>query len=293
MEVVLKKSKIRDYLFILVGTAMMAVSINLIYDPMGMVTGGVTGIGIIIKYLTHKAFDVSVPVWLTNIALNIPLFLAAFFLKGKSFIGRTLITTVSLTAFIYIIPVVKLFENDYLLAAVFGGVIGGVGIGLVLATMSTTGGSDMFCALLHEKWKHYSIPQLLILVDGLIVFGGVAVFGLKVTLYAAITIYITAKVSDNILEGLKFSKMAFIISEQHQSIANEILHTLNRGVSGLKIEGMYSSQERKMLFCVVSKKEMVEVLDIVYKNDAKAFVVVNDVREVMGEGFIENIQDKR
>lgn len=293
MEVIFKKTKIRDYLFIFIGTALMAVSINLIYDPMGMVTGGVTGVGIIVKYLTRNVFSGGIPVWLTNIALNIPLFLAAFFLKGKEFIGRTLITTIALTAFIYVIPVVNLFEGDYLLAAVFGGVIGGVGIGLVLATMSTTGGSDMFCALLHEKWKHYSIPQLLILVDGLIVFGGVAVFHLKATLYAAITIYITAKVSDGILEGLKFSKMAFIISDQYRAIANEILHSLNRGVSGLEIEGMYSNQEKKMLFCVVSKKEMVEVLDIVYKNDARAFVVVNDVREVMGEGFIENIQDKQ
>ena len=291
MEILLKKTKLRDLLFMLIGSALMSVSINMVYDPMGMVTGGVTGLGIILKELTKDLIEGGIPVWMTNIVLNIPLFIAAFAVKGKKFIGKTLFTTLALTLFIYLIPVVNVFKDDYLLATVFGGVISGAGIGLVLAAMATTGGTDMFCALLHVKIRHYSIPQLLILVDGIIVLAGVAVFGLKVSLYAIITIYISAKVSDGILEGLKFSKMAYIISEKYKEISDEILTSLDRGVTGMSVTGMYSNQEKKMLFCVVSKKEIVEVLEIVNKSDKNAFVVISDVREVMGEGFIENRQD--
>ena len=209
---------------------------------------------------------------------------------GKRFLGKTLLATVTMTVFLYLLPVTPLFSEDYLLASVFGGVIAGAGIGLVLAASATTGGTDLLCALIHKKLKHYTVPQLLIVVDGLIVLGGVAVFGINESLYAAIAIFITAKMSDGILEGLKFSKMAYIVSEQSDRIAQEIMEKLDRGVTALNAIGMYSKKERTVLLCVVSKKEIAAVLDIVNKNDRSAFVIVSDAREVMGGGFIENIQ---
>jgi uncharacterized membrane-anchored protein YitT (DUF2179 family) len=106
-------------------------------------------------------------------------------------------------------------------------------------------------------------------------------------MYAIISIYISAKVSDGILEGVKFAKIAYIMSDHYEAIAQEILTAMNRGVTGLRATGMYSNVDKKMLFCVVSKKEIVQVMDIVVKIDKKAFVIVNDVREVLGEGFIE------
>lgn len=284
---ILKKTKIRDIIFILLGTLLMAASINLVYDPMEMVTGGVTGLAIAIKDISNRLFSYEIPVWLTNIICNIPLFIAAYFIIGKKLIGKTLLATASLSIFLYIVPVNSLFETDYLLASVFGGVLGGIGIGFVLITMSTTGGTDLLCMLIHEKKKYYSVPQLLSIVDGVIVGMGVLVFGINRALYAVIAVYITAKVSDSMLEGMKFAKMAYIISDHYQEIAQEILKKLDRGVTGIKATGMYSNSEKKMLFCVVSKKEIVEVIDIVMKKDEKAFVIVSDVREVMGEGFIE------
>ena len=170
------------------------------------------------------------------------------------------------------------------------GAIAGAGIGLVLAASATTGGTDLFCALIHKRLKHYSVPQLLIVADGLIVLGGVAVFGINESLYAAIAIFITAKMSDRILEGLKFSKMAYIVSEYSAAIAEEIMQQMDRGVTALQATGMYSGKARKMLLCVVSKKEIAAVLDIVNRNDRNAFVIISDAREVMGEGFIENVQ---
>ena len=284
------QSKLRDLIFIFAGTLMMAIAVNMVYDPLGMVTGGVTGIGIVIKHLTRNVMPDGVPVWLTNALCNIPLFLAAVLVLGKRFLGKTLLATVTMTVFLYLLPVTPLFSEDYLLASVFGGVIAGAGIGLVLAASATTGGTDLLCALIHKKLKHYTVPQLLIVVDGLIVLGGVAVFGINESLYAAIAIFITAKMSDGILEGLKFSKMAYIVSEQSDRIAQEIMEKLDRGVTALNAIGMYSKKERTVLLCVVSKKEIAAVLDIVNKNDRSAFVIVSDAREVMGEGFIENIQ---
>lgn len=287
MEQILRKVKARDYIYILVGTLLMAISVNWVYDPMGMVTGGVTGLAIAVKYLSGLVLGEGIPVWVTNILCNVPLFIVAFFVLGKKTLGKTLFATLSLTAFIGIIPVHGIFAEDFLLSAVFGAVIGGIGMGLVLVTMSTTGGTDLLCMIIHAKKKHISVPTLLLFVDACVVLLGVFVFGINKALYAIIAVYISSKVMDGILEGLKFAKMAYIISDNYSEIARDILSVIDRGVTGMNVTGMYSNSDKKMLFCVVSKKEIVEVIDIVNKNDPKAFVIVSDVREVVGEGFIE------
>lgn len=287
MDILKNKTQSRDILFIIVGTLLISLSVNWVYDPMGMVTGGVTGLAIAIKYLTSVALPMGVPIWLTNILCNIPLFIAAFFVLGRKFTAKSLFAMLSLTGFIYIIPAQNMFSGDILLAAIFGGCIGGAGMGLVLSTVTTTGGTDLMAMLIHAKKKHISVPVILMAVDSLVVILGVFVFGINRAMYAIIAVYITAKISDGILEGVKFAKMAYIISDKYNEIANEILTTLDRGVTGIPAVGMYSNEEKKMLFCVVSKKEIVEVMDIVHKNDSKAFVIVSDAREVMGEGFIE------
>ncbi len=287
MEWLGKRTKKRDVCLLLLGTLLIAVSINWVYDPMGMVTGGVTGLAIAIKELALRAFGTGIPVWLTNLIINVPLFLVSFFVLGKKFIGKTLLGAVSLTLFIYLIPLQNMFDGDFLLASVFGGAIGGTGMGFVLSTMTTTGGTDLLAMLIHAKKKHVSVPSLLMIVDAIVVIFGILVFDINTALYAIIAIYISAKVSDGILEGLKFAKMAYIISDKYEEIAHDILHVLDRGVTGLSATGMYSNKDKKMLFCVVAKKEIVGVLDIVSQKDPKAFVIVSDVREVMGEGFIE------
>ncbi len=287
MDILLKRSKVRDTLLILIGTFLMAVGVNMIYDPMELVTGGVTGIGIVIKHLTFDVVDGGIPVWITNILFNLPLFLVSFKVLGFKYVARTLFATVALTFFIYILPVTPVCEGDHLLSAVFGGIISGVGIGLVFLTKATTGGTDMLGMLVHKKKPYYSVPQLLMVIDSAVVAAGAIIFGINKALYAIIAVYITAKVSDGLLAGLKFAKSAYIISDKYREIADEILVKLDRGVTGLSATGMYSGTGKNVLYCVVSKKEMVEVLDIVYKIDPSAFVTISDVREVMGEGFIE------
>ena len=276
----------KDMIYILLGTFLMALGINFAFDPMGMVSGGVTGLAIVIKHLTEFVWEGGIPVWLSNLLFNGPLFLIAFVKKGKGYIAKTMFATIMLSIWIYVLPIYQLFD-DYVLATLFGGVISGAGIGLVFARMATTGGTDLLSALIHDKLKHFSIPQLLAVIDGAIVVLGAVVFGVENAMYAICVVYLCSKISDGMLQGLKFAKMAHIISDKAEDIAEVVLRDVDRGATGIKVQGMYSKEEKKMLICVVTKKEIVELIDIVHKIDPSAFVIVNDVHEVMGEGFIE------
>ncbi|MDF2803973.1 MAG: hypothetical protein K0S61_3876 [Anaerocolumna sp.] len=281
------KTKITHYLLIVAGTLLMAASVNWVYEPLELVTGGITGLAIVIKKLTSIWIDDGVPIWLTTIILNIPLFIAAILVKGRTFLRNTLFGTVSLTVALYIVPPINLVFEDMILASVMGGVLDGVGLGLIFVSMASTGGSDLLAMIIHKYKPYLSVPQILIVIDTVIVLAGIVSFGIMKALYAIIAVYILAKVSDGILEGLKFAKMAYIISDYYNEIAGQILIQLDRGVTGITATGMYSNAEKKMLFCVVSKKEIVKLTDIVAGIDPKAFIIVSDAREVTGEGFRE------
>lgn len=276
-----KKMVIRDYILIILGTFIMGFAIKNIYDPVGLVTGGFTGIAIILKK------QMGIALWVTNTVLNIPLFLASVKLKGWQFIKRTLAATVSLSASLYIIPEIAFLTDELLLTALFGGIISGVGVGLVFAARATTGGTDMLAALIQRVLPHYSLAQIMQVLDALVVLIGASVFGVTYALYALITIYAVTKVSDGLIEGMKFSKVAFIISPKTEEIAQAIMDQMERGVTALNARGMYSGLSRDMLFCVVSKKEIVQLKELVVGHDSQAFVIVSDAREVLGEGFIE------
>lgn len=272
-----------DAILMVVGTGLMALAIQCIYDPVGLVTGGFTGVAIIAKYVTKGA----VPLWLTNLVLNVPLFLLAALIKGKKFVARTAVATVLLSAWLYVIPLWNLAEGDYVLSAIFGGVICGVGMGMVLLARATTGGTDMLAALIQHKLRHYTIMQIICVIDGIIVAVGIYSFGVKAALYAIVAIYVTSKVSDTLMEGMRYSKAVFIVSDRYKEISDAIMTQMDRGVTGLDAVGMYSGDEKCMLYCVVSKKEIVVLKEIILKIDNNAFVIVTDAREVVGEGFLE------
>ena len=282
-----RKNVIEAYLKIIIGTGIMGLAIKCIYDPISLVTGGFTGVAILVKKLTEAFVAGGIPLWLTNLALNIPVFLVAWGVKGKKFIGRTAVATVLLSVWLYVIPEIDLVNGDYILASIFGGVLTGIGLGMIFWANATTGGTDMVSALIQMKLKHYSIAQILQVLDGIIVLIGLYVFGLQPTLYAIVAIFIVSKVTDTMLEGMKFSKAAFIITEKYDEVARMIMTELDRGVTGLEARGMYSGDKKCMLYCVVSKKEIVSLKELVTRIDRNAFVIVGDVREVLGEGFIE------
>ncbi|MDO5416162.1 MAG: YitT family protein [Lachnospiraceae bacterium] len=271
-----------EYFYLILGSFLIGFAIKNIYDPVNLVTGGLSGLAIIFKDQFH------VPLWVTNTALNIPLFLASYWMKGWRFIKRTLVSTVALSVSLYIIPEMTLFPaEDLFLVSLFGGILVGVGTGLVLLPQATTGGTDMLAVLIQKKIPQYTVPQVLQVLDAAIVIAGAAVFGVRPALYALIAIYACAQVSDGILEGLKFSKMVYIISGKNREIADTIITEMNRSATELSGRGMYTGEDKNMLCCVVSKKEISQLKEIVRKFDKRAFVIVSDVREVLGEGFIE------
>ena len=276
-----KKMVLRDYILIILGTFMLGFAIKNIYDPVGLVTGGVTGIAIIMKK------QLGIALWVTNTVLNIPLFIASVKLKGWRFIKRTLVAAVSLSVSLYIIPEITFLTDELLLVALFGGIMSGVGVGMVFITQATTGGTDMLAALIQRALPHYSLAQIMQVLDALIVLCGASVFGITYALYALIAIYTVTRVSDDLIEGMKFSKVAFIISPRTEEIARAIMDQMDRGVTALNARGMYSGVTRDMLFCVVSKKEIIQLKELVVGHDSQAFVIVSDAREVLGEGFIE------
>ncbi|MCI9137993.1 MAG: YitT family protein [Lachnospiraceae bacterium] len=275
------------YLIIIVGTGILAFAIKCIFDPIGLVTGGFTGLSILLKRVTEIFIPGGVPLWFANLALNVPFFLLALKIKGKRFIWRTGIATVLLSGWLYVIPELDFVSGDYILASMFGGVLAGVAMGMILWANATTGGTEMVAMLIQCKLKHYSVAQIMQVLDGMVVLTGLYVFGLRPSMYSIIAIFITSKVTDTILEGMKFSKAAYIITEKYEEAAATIMKELDRGVTGLEARGMYSKEKKCMLYCVVSKKQIVLLKELIYRIDQNAFVVVGDVREVLGEGFIE------
>ncbi|MFT4144587.1 MAG: YitT family protein [Mobilitalea sp.] len=278
---------IRKYMTITIGAALMALANNLVFEPMELVTGGVSGLAIVVKSWTEFIIDGGFPVWLFSLLCNVPLYLVSLKVKGLRFLLSTLYGTAAFILGMMLFPVVDLQLQDYLLASIMGGALMGLGIGLVFSAQASTGGTDLLANIIQNKTRHLSIPVVMTCIDGVIIAIGAAQFGLKNALYAIIAVFVVAKVSDGILEGLKFAKMAYIISDEYEKIAADILHKMDRGVTGISATGMYSNQDKKMLFCVVSKKEIVKITEIAQNIDRKSFVIVCDAREVMGEGFIE------
>lgn len=280
------KNKIRNELITILGAGLMAVAVNCIFEPMGLVTGGVTGIGIVIKELTGNIIgDEGMPLWITNLACNVPLFICAYYMKGKKFAGHGLIMTFIFTIFLAVIPIDIIPTENLLLSSIFGGVIMGLGLGLVFANGATTGGMDLLAVLIHKKVRYWSEAQILAIIDGVIIVVGAFVFGLEHALYALISVFIVMRVSDGILNGLKFSKMAFIISEKSDEITEYLMNELERGVTGIETIGMHTGKHRNMLLCVVSRKQIVILKEAALSIDPKAFVIVTDASETLGEGF--------
>ena len=189
-----KRAAYLDYLMIIVGTALMAVAINSVFDMSGMVTGGFSGIAILVKEWTQGVIPGGIPLWITNMSLNIPLFLIGMKIGGFQFVKKALVGEVCLSFWLAVLPAFDLAGNDLLLAAVYGGVIQGIGIGLVFLGRGTTGGTDMMAALLQRKLRHYSIAQIMQFIDGAIVLVGMYVFGVQKALYAIIAVFLVTKV---------------------------------------------------------------------------------------------------
>ncbi len=277
--------KLKNGLFMLVGTGLLAFSIKCVYDPTGMVVGGFSGIAILVKEISGKWMDGGIPLGVTTFVLNLPAFFLAYPIKGRAFVLRTFFATLFVSLWLLVLPEVFQIEQDYVLATLFGGISSGAGIGIVLTTGTTTGGTDMLASLLQRKFPGYTIAQIMAVMDAVIIIVGSFLFGLPMALYAVASVYIAAKVSDTIVVGIGYARSVFIVTSQPGKVAQQIFERIKRGVTGIPAQGMYTGKERMLLFCVVSKKQIVRLKECVYEADPGAFVIVSEAKEVHGEGF--------
>ncbi len=287
---------IKIYLWIIVGSVLTAASINVFMVPYKIAPGGVSGVATVVYYLSGGRFSVGV----TMLVLNVPLFLLGVRFIGRKFIVRTLFSTLFLSFAIdtsepytrYFVEryLVKLAESpstpDLLLYSIFGGVIMGVGMGIVFRANATTGGSDLAARIVNHFIPNLTMGQLILFIDtSIIIFAAIAFNSFLLALYAIVTLYISTIVIDAVLEGVNFAKAVFIISDHSDEIAARVMSELERGVTALKGTGMYTGNDKRVLLCILQRAQIQGLKEIVRSVDEKAFVILADVREVLGEGF--------
>ena len=279
----MENRKKREWFCLLTGTALLAVGIEGFFAHAELVAGGVTGIGIVLNDFTTGRLGLELPLWLVNLALNIPLFFIAWKWRGRQFVGRTVLVTVLLSLMLYVQGIFPIYSSDPLLAAVFGGAAAGVGLGLVLHANATTGGVDLAATLLHLKWERISVSHFIFALDASIILAGMAVFGVERTLYAILAIFVTEKCIVWVVEGAELARGAWVFSDRKEEIRQALLAELGSEAVFFSPEG--TQEERKGLFCVFAQKELYTVKRIIINIDRNAVLFVSDVRQVLGEGW--------
>jgi uncharacterized membrane-anchored protein YitT (DUF2179 family) len=266
-----------DYVAIALGTGIAAVGINGFYVPNRISDGGVAGVGIILLYLLH------VPVWVTLAALNLPLIWLSHRLWGGRVGARTIFGTLMLSFSTAVVRVGPL-THDTLLAAIYGGLLSGVGLGLVFRSRGTTGGTDVAARFL-SRVLPLSMGQSMAAIDFFIISGFGLIFSPQAAMYALIALFVSSRAIDGVQEGLNYARAFFIISAHDREIARAVLTELGRGVTFWQAQGMYTGTARPVLYVVVTRAEVARLKHLIYQRDPAAFVVIGNVYEVMGEGF--------
>lgn len=284
------KKLLKELCCLAAGTVLMAAAVNWIYEPLDMVTGGISGLSIVIKQLSYSITGIAVPVWLSNFVINIPIFIWGIFIKGKEFIAKTLFANTVFSLSMSVMPVLYPAQSDYLLAAVVGGVLTGFGLGLVFTTGYSTGGTDLLSSIICRYFPNYSVSVVLFIIDSVVIFIGAVLFGVYISFYAVIAVFVSSRMMDFILSGGKACKQVLIISPEYEKISNAIFSIMDRGATLIEAKGMYSQNSRPVLLCVVSRKEIAQLTGLVKGVDKNAFVVISEIREVFGEGFGQNRQ---
>ncbi len=272
-------NKKNNFIMLAAGIFSIAVSVIVFFEPNNIVVGGFSGLGIII----NRSFGI--PVWISNIILNIPLFLFGFKIMGRRYILKSAVCAFGLSAAFNIAAFLPEFKGDIMLVLVYGALFDGLGTGLVLKSVSSTGGVDLLASIVHSGKQYLSISAIIFVINSIIIMTGLFVFGSQRALYAVIAAFISGKISGIVLDGLSFSKAAVIISEKSEDIAESLMRNIERGVTAFKANGMYTGNEKNVLLCVFGYKETSIVKDIVRSIDSNAFLIVTDVKEVLGEGF--------
>jgi uncharacterized membrane-anchored protein YitT (DUF2179 family) len=300
------KHPVFEYLAIAFGAAIMAIGVGIFLVDAKVVPGGVSGLAMSFHYLSGNSIPVGALMW----ALNIPLFIWGLKELGKTFGMRTFVGF-SLNSFfidffrgdipgfrfirLQDTPAVQdLLKNDFLFLILIGSVLLGVGLGIIFKFKGTTAGSDIIASIMHKRFG-FKPGQSIMFTDFFVIsFAGI-IIGLKdlspdkpafsLTLYAFFLLFISSRIIDAIIDGFDYARAAYVISDKSDEIADAIIASMGRGVTAVRTRGMYTNVERDMVFTVVPMREVSNLVDIVKGVDEKAFVIIHNVHEVLGNGF--------
>ncbi len=286
------RKEIMDWISVTLGTFILAVGFVLFINPYNIVPGGVYGAGVVLHYL-FPSIEVGTFGW----CLDIPLLIISIIIFGRGFGIKTIASSCMTPLFMNIMtwkigndPTEMLggtinFQNDLIISCIFGGIMIGAGIGLILKAHATSGGTDII-GMIISKFIHFPIAKSVMVVDSLVVLFGLIVLGdWKIPLYSLIVIFVSSKMMDYILQGGESDKLLFIISEKHEEIKEFILDKLSRGCTYIKASGAYTKSDKDMIFVVISRRELSTIQDCIKSIDDKAFIIIVNAHETLGDGF--------
>ena len=270
-----------NYLKILLGCAIFGVGFNMFLVPSGLNAGGITGLSMVIVKVCGFG-----SVGMFSILINIPLFAFGGLKIGKQFFIDSLVGMVVVSIFIDLFAFLPKPDVEILLATLYGAVICGFGLGLVFSTGGSTGGSDIIVCLLKLKYQHVPIGVITTCFDAVVaVLTGIVFKDVSIALYSGVCIFVTGRIVDAVVYKFDYSKVALIISKEHDAIAKKIGDELHRGATFLEGQGAYSGQDTKVILTAVKKQQIAELKQLVVEIDPNAFIIVQEAHQVLGDGF--------
>ena len=284
------KNRIHSFwnvLKIIGGCALFGVGFNMFMVPNDMNAGGLSGLSMIIVHVLGIG-----KVGATTVLINIPLFVIGGWKLGKKFFWGSLLGMLASSTAIDLLDILPAIQVEPLLAALYGGVICGVGLGIVFSTGSTTGGSDIIVRLLKRKWPNVPIGIINTCFDfTVVVLTGIAFNDITRALYCIIVVFVMGQVIDGVVYRFDYSKVALIITKKHEEVAGKIGRELSRGATFLHGEGAYSNQETKVVLTAVKRQQLAELKALVVEVDPNAFIIVQEAHQVLGDGFSRYTKD--
>lgn len=277
------KDNIKDIFLIFLGCFIASLGVNLFLVHAKLLSGGVTGIALILEY------TLKIPAGISVLIINIPLIILSYKKLDKCFTIYTTIGMLSLSLSLIITKPLSYFINmdhDLLIFCIYGGVLCGIGYGLVFLRHGSTGGTDIITMLIRRKYSNFNIGSLGFSISLTIIIIGAIIFGLPQALYTIISLFTQSVVLDKMLKGFNSRKLLLILTCKENEIIEYVIKDLNRGITSLFAEGEYTHNKKKMLYCIVSSHQMVELKTAVHKIDPNAFITIIDTSEVRGKGFL-------
>ncbi len=277
------KNILIEYLVIIIADAILGVAVSIFLVPNNLSTGGFSGLATIL----NTFIDIKVGTWI--ILLNSVLIILSGYLFGIKFVLRTTISILIFGFFTNFFARFNPITNDLILASLCGGALSGIGIGLNVRFKSTTGGSELLAKISNHYLKRTNLSEMILVVDAIIIGLFIIVFkNIDYGLYSVIAIFVSTKIIDIIIEGINYSTLVNIISDKNELIGEAIIQKVGRGVTMLDAQGFYTKNKKKMIYCVVNRRQIQEIKDISKKIDQNAFIIISSVKEVLGKGFSIN-----